>query len=377
MAQGAKWAAIAIFMTWAGCASAAEPAGPAAVPVTTEAVRTGPVPIFLSGLGTVQAYNTVEVKAQVNGVLTALPVKEGQEVHKGDIVAEIDPRLYQATLDQANAQRQEDQAQLQSGQLDLKRYQSLALKSFAPVQQVDDQIATVDKETATVAADAAAIEIAQLNLGYCIIRAPINGHISLYQVDVGNLIEVASQTGIISITQDKPISVVFTLPESQLAQVQDALAKGPVPVLISDHDTDLVLSTGVLMAPNNTIDTSTGTISLKASFENPDDRLWPGEFVNTRVKVIVLPHAVTVPSLAVEHSPAGLFVYIVKPDAMVASVPVEVGYQYGGRSVVTEGLSGSETVVVTGQSRLAPGTKVRATDTPKAPSPAESASAVR
>jgi multidrug efflux system membrane fusion protein len=208
-----------------------------------------------------------------------------------------------------------------------------------------------------------------------VIRAPIDGRVSLYQVDAGNLIEVASQAGagIVSITQDKPISVVFTLPEAELGQVQAALAKGPVPVKASNsQDESQVLATGTLLTPNNTIDTTTGTISLKATFENKDDHLWPGQFVNTRVQVNTLHNAITVPALAVEHGPAGLFVYVVKPDRTVDQANIQVGYEDNGEAVVTKGLASSQTVVVAGQSRLAPGTRVAATDASKA---AQSASA--
>jgi multidrug efflux system membrane fusion protein len=355
-------------------AHAADPAPePPLVPVTTAAAQVGDVPVLLDGLGTVQAFNVVQIKAQVSGTLVALPAREGQEVHKGDIVAEIDPRPYQAALDQANAKQQEDAATLQSAQLDLRRYQSLARSSFAPIQQVDDQQATVSKTQAAIAADNAAIETAKINLGYCVIRAPFDGRVSLYQVDVGNLIEPGSQTGIISITQDKPIAVVFTLPEADLARIQDARQQGPVPVLVSDgSNTDTNESkpkaTGTLLTPNNTIDTTTGTISLKAQFANDDDHLWPGEFVNARVQVTVLHHAVTIPLPAVEHGPNGLFVYMVKPDQTIAQAMIQVGYEDNGRAVVTKGLSGNETVVVTGQSRLAPGTKVKATAVANAPS---------
>jgi multidrug efflux system membrane fusion protein len=354
-------------MHGAGTAHAADPTPAPSVPVTTAATRSQNVPVFLDGLGTVQAYNVVEIKAQVNGTLTALPVREGQEVHKGDVVAEIDPTPYRAALDQAVAQRAEDTAQLQSAQLDLKRYQNLAQRDFAPVQQVDDQQALVNKDIASVALDNAAIETAQFNLGNCVIRAPIDGRVSLYQTDVGNLIEVASQTGIVSITQDKPIAVVFTLPEADLGRVQTARGKGPVLVEASDsEDTSKVLANGTLLTPNNTMDTTTGTISLKASFQNQDDHLWPGQFVNTRVQVATLDNAVTVPELAVQHGPDGLFVYVVKPDQTVAQANIKVGYQDNGQSVVTQGLAANQTVVVAGQSRLAPGTRVAATDAAKA-----------
>jgi len=312
----------------------------------------------------------------VNGTLIALPVREGQEVHKGDIVAEIDPAPYKAALDQATAQRAEDAAMLVSAQLDLQRFQTLAKKSFAPVQQVDDQQATVNKDVAAVQHDTAAIETAQINLNYCTIRAPIDGRVGLYQIDAGNLIEVASQasTGILTITQDKPIAVVFTLPEADLGQVQTAQSKGAVPVQASNsEDSSKLLATGTLVTPNNTINTTTGTISLKATFANNDDHLWPGQFVNTRVQVDTLRKVVTIPQLAVQHGPDGLFVYTVKPDQTVAQVNIQVGYQDAGRSVVTKRLSGNEQVVVSGQSRLGPGTHVKATDTSKTPQPSTSA----
>src|SRR5579863_5901790 len=263
-------------------------AAPAAVPVTVTPAKVQDVPVDLRGLGTVQAFNTVEIKAQANGTLISIPVQEGQEVHQGDIVAQIDPRPYQAALDQANAQRAEDVAQLQSAQLDLERFANLAKKQFAPVQQVDDQRATVNKLAAAIQADTAAIETAQINLGYCTIRAPINGHVSFRQTDVGNLIETANQTGIVSITQDKPISVIFTLPEADLPRVQQAMAKEQLPVFAYGTDDTTRLAQGVLLTPNNAIDTTTGTISLKATFANDNDTLWPGEFINARVRVDTL-----------------------------------------------------------------------------------------
>ncbi len=346
----------------AGTAQAADPAPQLQVPVTTSKTQVADVPVYLDGLGTVQAYNIDEIKAQVNGILIALPVHEGQEVKKGDIVAEIDPTPYRAALDQAVAQRAEDSAQLQSARLDLVRYQNLEKRSFAPVQQVDDQQASVNKLAAAVQLDNAAIETAEFNLGNCTIRAPISGRVGFYQTDIGNLIQVGGQTGIVSITQDKPIAVVFTLPESELGQVQTAMAQGTVPVeAANSQDSSKVLGTGTLLTPNNTISTATGTISLKATFENPHDRLWPGQFVNARVLVNTLHNAVTVPTIAVQHGPDGLFVYVVKPDQTVAEQPLEVGYQDNGFSVVTKGLSDNETVVLSGQSRLSPGTRVAAT----------------
>jgi multidrug efflux system membrane fusion protein len=348
-----------------GLAVAADTAPTPSVPVTTAAARIQDMPIYLNGLGTVQPLNVVEIKAQVTGTLVALPVKEGAEVHQGDILAEIDPRPYKAALDQAVAQRAEDVALLKSAQLDLKRYQDLAKRSFAPVQQVEDQQGTVDKEIAAIGVDEAMIETAQINLGYCVIKAPFDGRVSFYQLTVGNLVEAANQTGIISLTEVKPISVVLTLPEADLPQVQAARARGEVPIAAFDSTSDKQLSTGTLMTPNNTIDTTTGTISLKATFANLDDHLWPGQFVNARVQVGTISNAVTISEPAVEHGPDGTFVYTVKPDGTVAQTNVQVGEQVAGRIVIAKGLTGHETVVVSGQSRLAPGVHVNATDISK------------
>jgi multidrug efflux system membrane fusion protein len=337
----------------------AQAAAPApAVPVTATPAKLQDVPVYLRGLGTVLAFNTVEIKAQVNGMLIAIPVHEGQEVRQGDIVAQIDPRPYQAALDQATAQRAEDAAQLQSAQLDLQRYQHLAKSQFAPVQQVDDQQATVNKLVATMQADTAAIETAQINLDYCTIRAPINGRVSFHQTDIGNLIEVANQTGIVSITQDTPISVVFTLPEAELPRIHQAMATAVLPVAAYDGDDKTKLADGQLLTPNNAIDTTTGTIQLKATFLNDNDALWPGEFVNARLRVDTLRRAVTVPVAAIQHGPSGLFLYTVKPDNTVQEHAVRIAYQDDDTAVTAEGVKGGEDVVLTGQSRLAPGTRV-------------------
>jgi membrane fusion protein, multidrug efflux system len=343
------------------------PNAPQGIPVTTGHAAVGDVPQYYFGLGTVQALNTVQIKAQVNGTLVALPIQEGQEVKKGDIVAQIDPRPYKAALDQAVAQRQQDMAQLNGAQLDLKRYQDLAKRSFAPIQQVDDQQATVSRFTAAVAVDEALIETARINLDYCVIRAPITGKASFYQVTEGNVIQASNQpNGIITIVQDKPISVVVTLPAANLPVVQQARTVGPVPVTAFDGSSGKELATGTLLTPNNTIDTTTGTISLKATFANDDDHLWPGQFVNSRVQVGTLRQVVSVPELSVQHGPDGTFIYVAKPDNTVAQVPIQVGDSVDGRTVVSKGLSGNETVVVSGQSRLQPGSHIAATTSSKA-----------
>ena len=350
-------------------ADAADPAPAQSVPVGTAVARIQDMPVYLNGLATVQPPNVVEIKAQVTGTLVALPVKEGAEVKQDDIVAEIDPRPYKAALDQALAQRDEDTAMLKAAQLDLTRYQNLAKSNFAPVQQVQDQQGTVDKDIAAVAVDNAMIETAQINLGYCVIRAPFTGRVSFYQLNVGNLVQAANQTGILTITQVQPIEAVLVLPEANLAAIEAARANGPVPVGVFDGSSDRELATGTLMTPNNTIDTTTGTISLKATFANSDNHLWPGEFVNARVQTGAIRNAVTVPELAVQHGPDGTFVYTVKPDGTADQTNVDVGEQVDGRIVITKGLTGHETVVVSGQSRLAPGIHVNATDVSNAGSP--------
>ncbi len=350
-------------------AAAADPAPAPTVPVTTAPAQIRDMPVYLTGLGTVQPLNVVQIRAQVNGPLIALPAKEGTEVKQGDIVAEIDPRPYRAALDQAIAQRDEDEAQLKAAQLDLRRYQNLAKSSFAPVQQVEDQQGTVDKEIGAIGVDDALIETAKINLGYCVIRAPVDGRVGFYQLTLGNLLTAGGQTAILSITQNKPISVIFTLPEADLSAVQAARQNGAVPVTVFDGSSAKQLSAGTLMTPNNTIDTSTGTISLRANFGNQDDHLWPGQFVNTRVQVGLLRSVVTIPNLALEHGPDGTFVYTVAADGTAQQLDVQVGEQAEGRVVITKGLSGHETVVVSGQSRLAPGLHVNSTDVSKATPP--------
>lgn len=261
--MAAPLAGIALVVAWKevqahGGGHATTQLVPSPVPITSAPVRIKDVPIFLDGLGTVQAFNSVEIKAQVTGLLIDLPAREGQEVNKGDVVARIDPASFKASLDAAVAQRSEDEAELQSAQLDLRRFQALAARSYAPVEQVDDQQATVSKEVASIAADEANIEKAQIDLGYCVIRAPFAGRVSLYQLDVGNLVQADSSTGIVSITQDQPIAAVLTLPEDELLQVQNARAKGPVAIEAYDSQGKALLARGTLLTPNNVIDTVAG-----------------------------------------------------------------------------------------------------------------------
>ncbi|MBV9852792.1 MAG: efflux RND transporter periplasmic adaptor subunit [Armatimonadetes bacterium] len=338
-----------------------QPQQPPPVPVTTAAAKTEDVPVYLRGIGTVQAFYAVAVKAQVSGVLIDVPVREGQEVKKGAVLAVIDPRPYKAALDRATATRQQDQAQLENAQLDLKRYSNLARSDFASRQQVDTQQANVDKLQAAVAGDTAAIETASLNLSFCYIVSPIDGRVSLRQVDPGNLVEAASQaTGIVSVTQDHPISVVFTLPEQELPQVQEAMTRGPLTVLADTSDGQTQLAKGTLLTPNNAVDINTGTIQLKANFANEDNKLWPGEFVNARLLVNTIRGVVTVPHIAIQHGQDGLFVFVVKPDNTVEQQAVTVSYDDGTRAVVGKGVSSGAKIVTSGQSRLGQGTRVTA-----------------
>lgn len=332
-----------------------------AVPVTTAVAKREDFDVFLRGLGQVQAVNSVLVRARVDGTLVQVPVKEGQMVKQGQLLAVIDPRPYQAMLDQANAKLAQDEADLQNAKLDLARYASLAKQDFASRQQVDTQQALVNRATAAIIGDQAAIEAAKLNVSYAYILSPIDGRAGLRQVDPGNMIHSAEAVGIMTITQMQPIAATFTLPQDQLPQVMKAMAAGPVKTLAYASDDKTLLDAGTLLTPDNSIDTSTGTIKLKATFPNPGNALWPGQFVNVRLLAGVQKNVVTVPTLAVQHGPAGLYAYVVKPDATVARQDLTVGLDNGTTTVVTEGLAAGDKVVVAGQSRLQVGTKVAET----------------
>ncbi|HXA21133.1 MAG TPA: efflux RND transporter periplasmic adaptor subunit [Acetobacteraceae bacterium] len=330
------------------------------VPVVTAKATRQDVPIYATGIGTVQAYQSVLVRARVDGTLTQFPVREGQEVKQGDLIAVIDSRPYQAVLDQATAKKAQDEALLVNARLDLTRFQSLAKQDFASRQQVDTQQALVNQFVATIAGDGAAIEAAQLNVAYCYITSPVDGRVGLRQVDPGNLIHATDTTGIVTITQIHPISATFTLPQEELPRVQADMA-GAAPVLAYASDDRTELGDGTLLTPDNTIDTTTGTIRLKATFPNKDGKLWPGQFINAHLQIGTAHDAVTIPPASIEHGPDGLFAYIVKPDATIAQAAVSIGYQNDQLAVVSSGLAGGENVVVDGQSRLQAGTRVAVT----------------
>jgi multidrug efflux system membrane fusion protein len=326
------------------------------------------VPEFARGIGTVQAYRSVLVRARVDGTLDKIAFREGQNVKPGDLLAEIDPRPYAATLAQARAKRAADAAQLDNARRDLTRYAALMRTNFASRQQVDTQQALVNQDAANIEGDDANIAAAALNLSFCSITAPIQGVVGLRLVDIGNLIHATDTSGIVSITQIHPIALVFTLPQDQLPAVRDAMdtAAGPqgdsqhapLPVIAVTSEDGKELSRGHLITINNSIDTSTGTITLKAEFANLDNRLWPGQFVGAKLQLAVAHNALTLPPAAVQHGPDGLYVYVVKSDNTVAKQDVQIGYQDETASLIKDGLQGGESVVLSGQLRLQPGTKV-------------------
>jgi multidrug efflux system membrane fusion protein len=330
------------------------------IPVTATAVTRQDVPVYLNGLGSVVAFNTATIQAQVSGQLVAVPFKEGDEVEKGALLAQVDPRPFQATLDQALAKKVQDQATLNSAQLDLKRYLDLLPGGYVSGQQVDQQRALVQSDEALIKADEAAIESARVQRSFTAIRAPFSGVAGIRQVDVGNLVSSGSATGIVVLTQIKPISVTFTLPEQALPQIRASDAQ-PLAVLAVTRDNQTELARGKLTAYDSQIDATTGTIKLKAAFDNLDKKLWPGQFVNARLLVRTDHGALTVPAPAVQLGPNGSYVYKVQGDQTVQMVPVTVGQNEANVATITQGLNEGDKVVVDGQSRLQPGSKVAAT----------------
>ena len=336
------------------------PAGPRGVPVSVAAARLKDVPQWLDGIGTVQAYNSVTVRPQIDGQLQSVAFTEGQEVHAGDLLAQIDPRSYQAALDQALAKKAQDQAQLTNARTDLARYAGLIAKHYVTQQQYDTARALVTQLTAAVLGDAAAVENARVQLGYTTIRAPISGRAGIRQIDPGNIVHAADPTGIVVLTQMHPISVLFTLPQDELPGVLRAMAAGPLEVVAASRDGSDVLDRGTLALVDNLIDPSTGTVKLKATMPNSQGVLWPGQFVDARLLVGTSHHVVTVPATAVLHGQQGTYAYVVKPDHTVVARPVTTAPANGDLAVISSGIAVGETVVTAGQSRLQPGTRIEA-----------------
>lgn len=328
------------------------------VPVSVALAAQTNFPVLLSGLGTVQPYNTVTVKSRVDGEIVRIAFKEGDIVKPGDLLAQIDPRPYQAALDQATAKKAQDAATLANSRLDLQRYQTLAKQDFATRQQLDTQQATVAQQTALIQADDAAIENARTQLGYTDIKAPIGGRVGFRLADQGNIVTAASQNGIVSIAQLQPITVVFTLPESQVNRINDAMKRGSVVATAYSADSSRQLAQGTLAVINNQVDVTTGVIQLKATFANADNTLWPGQSVSTKVLVDTLQSVVTIPQSAVQHGQQGLSAFVVNDQQRVELRPIEVGESNSDSAVVIKGLSAGERVVTAGQYRLQNGALV-------------------
>src|SRR4051794_26847533 len=327
-----------------------------AVPVTVAAAGKTDFPVYLTGLGTVQGFNTVLVRTRVDGQIDKISFKEGQLVNQGDLLAEIDPRPFQAALDQAKAKKAQDQANLANANLDLQRYTKLG--EFATRQQTDTQRSTVAQLTAQVASDDAAIFNAQTQLDYTQIKSPISGVAGLRQVDVGNIVNASTQTGIVTIAQIEPIAVIFTAPEEQLPYINDAQAGQPLKAIAITTDGKKPLAEGTLAVVNNQVDATSGTIRLKAVFDNKDHALWPGQSVSTRLLVKTLKDATVVPDEAVQHGADGLYAYVVNQDNKAELRKLKVGQSFDGRSVVESGLSPGERVITVGQFRVQPGSLV-------------------
>ncbi|HEY2714195.1 MAG TPA: efflux RND transporter periplasmic adaptor subunit [Chthoniobacterales bacterium] len=339
-------------------------AGP--IPVVAGKVEQKDVPIYLDGLGTVQAFNTVTVRTRVDGELTQVLFKEGQDIKTGDLLAVVDPRPYQAALDQAIAKKAGDEAQLGNAQVVLARNTDLIKKQVIDQQTYDTSKFTADQFKGTVEADAAAIETARTQLDYTQIKSPINGRIGIRMVDAGNVIHAADTNGIVVITQLKPISVVFTLPEQDLQELlNQGNASGSLPVEALDRGNTAPLGQGTLSVIDNEIDQATGTVKLKAIFPNEDLKLWPGKFVNARLVLKTQKDATVVPAQVVQRGPQGSYAYIIKSDKTVAMQTVKVGPTENGQTVINSGLTPGQEVVVDGQYKLQPGAHVELVGPPR------------
>jgi multidrug efflux system membrane fusion protein len=328
------------------------------VPVLAATPRTQDVPVYLDGVGSVRALNNVIVRAQVDGKLIAVNFTEGQDVKKGDVLGEIDPVIYKAQYDQAVAKKAQDEALLANQRIDLARYQQLAASNAGSKQQADTQRAVVAQQEALVNADQAVIDNAQATLGYTKIIAPLSGRAGLRQVDQGNIIHAADLTGLVIITQLQPIAVQFSLPQQQIVRVNAASAKGVLAVDVFGNDGVTVVDTGKLTGIDNQVDPTTGTLKLKAEFPNGKFQLWPGQFVNVRLKVETLEKAIVVPTSAVQRGPAGTFSYVIGPDNVATAKPVVVTQQNETDAVIASGLTTSDRVVTTGFANLSDGAKV-------------------
>jgi multidrug efflux system membrane fusion protein len=337
----------------------APPPNAPGVPVTAGTVTAADMPVLLNAIGTVQAYNMVTIKSRVDGQIVGIEFNEGQHVNAGAPLIRIDPRPFQAALDQAQAQKQKDEAQLAGAQADLARYAQLVPSGYQTRQSYDQQKAQVGQLEAAIKADDAQIETARLNLGYTDIRAPINGRLGARLVDIGNMVRATDAAGLVTIAQLQPIFVSFTLPQERAHKVRERQAVAPIEILAYGDDNKTLLAKGKLTLIDNAIDQATGTIRLKASFDNKDERLWPGEFVNVRVVLNMRKGVPTVPEQTVQDGPNGHYAYIIKQDDTVERREVEVSAVQDGIAIISKGLEPGEKVVVEGQYRLTNGARVR------------------
>jgi membrane fusion protein, multidrug efflux system len=326
------------------------------VAITAATAKTADVPVFRDGVGTVQAYNTVTVRAQVSGKLQSVNYREGQDVKKGDILAQIDPVTYKAVYDQAVAKKAQDEATLENAKRDLQRYEGLAKSDYTSRQQADTQNSTVTQTAALVRQDQANIDNTGANLNYTTIRAPIEGRTGIRQVDEGNLVSSQDATGIVVITQLKPISVVFTLPQTMVGEINDAQAAGALPLKVSVANK--TIAEGKLEVVDNQIDQSTGTVKLKGTFPNEDMHLWPGQFVTVHLLLKTLPGVTVVPAAAVQQGANGTYVYLVDPEAGAKLTPVRVTLEDEKQAVIAEGLKPGDMVATSGFASLEDGKKV-------------------
>jgi membrane fusion protein, multidrug efflux system len=352
----AVFAVVVIF--WRHTSTQAALAPPPGVPVTISEAAQKDVPIYYDALGTVSALNTVAIRAQVTGQIVSIDFRQGQEVKQGDVLAKIDPAPFQAAYDQAVAKKSEDDAQLIDNEKDLARFKTLVLRDAETQQNVDSQQAKVDATKATLDADQAAIEAARTQLNYATITAPIDGVVGFRQVDIGNIIHTNDIGPLTVLTQIKPCTVIFTLPQSDLGPVREAMLQGQVSVLAFDQDDKRQIAEGKLLLINNQIDQSTSTIQLKAEFPNQDERLWPGQFVHVHILITTRKDAVTIPAVSLQRGPDGFYVWVIKPDNTAEQRPIEALTVNEDLAIATQGLNVGEKVVVDGQSRLDNGTHV-------------------
>lgn len=361
---GAALIVVLLGWHWLGKKPPPPPAPPPPIAVDVASAQRRDVPIYLEGIGTVQAFYTVTVTARVDGQIDRVAFKEGQDVKKGDLLVQIDPRPYQAALGVAVAQRDKDRAQLENAHRDMERYTILAPEDLASKQTVDTQKALIAQLTAQLKGDDAAIDNARTQLAYTTITSPIDGRTGIRLVDPGNIVHATDTGGMVVVTQLEPISVIFTLPEESLDELTAALAQGPVSAAALSRDGQQALDSGAVALIDNEIDQTTGTIRIKATLPNKQRRLWPGEFVSMRVLARTERQALTIPESALQRGPEGMFTYVVQPDSTIKVAQLSVGAQRDGIAVIEKGLNAGDKVVSSNQYRLQPGSHIRANASP-------------